>query len=424
MDSSNPSPRRLRTEAAPEPLEGLRPLRAHGDPRAENLLVHGDNLRGLGALEALGHRGRFRCAYLDPPYNTGRTFAEYDDALGADAWIAMMRPRLDAVRRLLADDGAVAVEIDDTQLGPLLVLMDEVFGKENRVSTITVVRSAPTGHKAQNAGPVHVSDFLLLYAKDRKRWRYRPQVRVRDGVDRAYGTWLDNPADPPAAWRFRPLRAVVAEALGHGSTRDATRALGKEGMDRAVERHALANARHVVRFAQPRYEAIAREAQKIVDRSKKRPHAVLVLERPGLPPFIVRGGNRILFLRDKVRVRDGEPVVVEALTNVWTDVPFQGIAREGGVAFSRNKKPERLVARVLAMTTDPGDWVLDPFLGSGTTAAVAQKLGRRWVGMESGEHAFTLAEPRLVRVVSGEDRTGIRAETGCEGGGFRVVAVR
>jgi adenine-specific DNA-methyltransferase len=106
---------------------------------------------------------------------------------------------------------------------------------------------------------------------------------------------------------------------------------------------------------------------------------------------------------------------------VWTDVPFQGIAREGGVVFSRNKKPERLVARVLAMATDPGDWVLDPFLGSGTTAAVAHKMGRRWIGIESGAHLTTLAEPRLARVVRGEDTAGIGA---CEaGGGFQVARV-
>lgn len=398
----------------------LEVLRTHGDARSENLLVHGDN---LAALAALGARGmRFRCAYLDPPYNTGRSFAEYEDALASEDWLAMMRPRLEAVRELLTDDGALAVEIDDTQLGPLLVLLDEIFGRENRVSTITIVRSATTGHKAINAGPVHVSDFLLLYAKDRRAFRYRPQHRAREGLDPAYGTWLDDPDLPPAKWTFRPLRAVVAGALGHGSTREATRTLGKEAMDRAVAEHALRNARHVVRFAQPRYEAIAREAQKLVDRSRAKPERVFVLEREGLPPFILRGGNRILFLASKVRDAGGRPVIVEPLTNVWDDVPFQGIAREGGVVFSRNKKPEKLVARVIAMTTDPGDAVLDPFLGSGTTAAVAHKLGRRWVGIEAGDHVFTLAEPRLARVVAGEDATGISAETGFRGGGgFQVV---
>ena len=406
--------------AVAAPASATRVVRRYGTSD-DNLLVHGDNLEALAALAGPFAR-KVRCVYLDPPFNTGRSFAEYKDVLSTEDWVAMMRPRLEALVPLLADDASVFAEIDDTQLAHLTLLMDDVFGTKNRISTITVVRSATTGHKAINAGPVHVSDFVLAYAKDKKKWRYRPQVRVRAGLDPAYGTWLDDPDATPARWTFRPLRAAIAERLGHSSARDAVRILGRDGFGLRVIDLALASARHVVRFAQPRYEAIGRAAQAIVDRSRAAPDRVLVLDREGRAPFIVRGGNRILFLGDKVRVVAGRPAIVEPLTNVWTDVPFQGIAREGGVVFTRNKKPERLVARVLAMATDPGDWVLDPFLGSGTTAAVAHKMGRRWIGIESGAHATTLAEPRLARVVAGEDATGISAETGfAGGGGFRVM---
>jgi adenine-specific DNA-methyltransferase len=382
----------------------------------ENLLVHGDNLVALRALTP-DFAGKIRCVYLDPPFNTGRSFAEYNDSLGTEEWVRMMRPRLEALVPLLAPDGAVFAEIDDTSLAHLALLMDEVFGAKNRISTITVVRSATTGHKAINAGPVHVSDFILAYAKDKKKWRYRPQVRVREGLDPAYGTWLDDPDAPLARGTFRPLRAAVAAKLGYATPREAAAELGKRAFDRSLVELTLASARHVVRFAQPRYEAIGRAAQAVVDRSRAAPERVLVLEREGRSPFIVRGGNRILFLGDKVRLVDGRPAIVEPLTNVWTDVPFQGIAREGGVVFTRNKKPERLVARILAMASDPGDWVLDPFLGSGTTAAVAHKMNRRWVGIESGDHLTTLAAPRRARVVAGEDTSGISTETGFKGGG-------
>lgn len=407
--------------AAPSARTRLRALRRHGDAAAENLLVHGDNLAALAALSR-AFSGKVRCAYLDPPYATGRTFAEYDDRVEGAEWRAMMRPRLVAVRTLLADDGAVFVQIDDTELASLILLLDEVFGAENRVSTITVVRSAATGHKAKNRGPVHVSDFLLLYAKDKRAWRYRPAHTVRAGLDRAYGTWLDNPDDPPARWTFRPLRRAVAEAHGHASARAAVAALGREAFEEALRAHALGAPRQVVRMAQPRYEAIGKDARTIVDRSRARPDRVFVLAREGVPDFLVRGGNRLLFLADKVRVVGGEPVIVEPLTNVWADVPFQGIAREGGVVFVRNKKPERLLARVIEMASDPGDWILDPFVGSGTTAAVAHKLGRRWIGIERGEHVFSLAEPRLRRVVGGEDPTGITAQVGFGGGGGFAVA--
>jgi adenine-specific DNA-methyltransferase len=181
----------------------------------------------------------------------------------------------------------------------------------------------------------------------------------------------------------------------------------------------------VVRFAQPRYEAVSREARAWIDRSRAEPERVFVLERDGKrgrkTPMILRGGNRVLFLADKVGIVDGARALVEPLTNVWDDVPFQGIAREGGVVLARSKKPERLLARVLAMTTEAGDWVLDPFLGSGTTAAVAHKMGRRWVGIEEGRQVDELCLPRLRRVVDGADATGVtRAERWSGGGGFGV----
>ena len=397
--------------AAPVPRTFTRDAsRSYGDPRAGNVLVHGENLEAMGRLARAGFGRRFRCVYLDPPFNSGRRFAEYDDALSPEAWRAMMRERIEAARELLADDGAMFVEIDDTELGALQLLMDEVFGRAQRVSTITVVRSAATGHKAINRGPVNVADYLLVYARDRARWRCNQLVRERRGYDRAYGTWLENPGDPCARWRFEPLAAR------------ARRALGDAGATRAdVEAWAIEHAANVVRFAQPRYEAVSTKARALIDRSRREPERVLRLRRPGRKDLVLRGGNRVLFLADKVVVEDGRARLVEPLTNVWDDVPFQGIAREGGARFIRNKKPERLLARVIAMSTDPGDWVLDPFLGSGTTAAVAHKMKRRWVGIERGAHVDALCIPRLARVVDGTDATGVtRAFDWRGGGGFDV----
>ena len=390
------------------------PARSWGDARAENLLVHGENLEAMTRLARGGFAGRFRCIYLDPPFNSGRRFAEYDDALSPDAWRAMMRERLEAARGLLAEDGAVFVEIDDTELGPLQVLMDGVYGREQRVSTITVVRSAATGHKAINRGPVNVTDFILAYARRRAGWRCNALFRDRASYDEAYGTWLENPGDPCEAWRFVSLVAHARWALG----------AGKGGIDRArIERHALEHSEHVVRFAQPRYEAVSKRARALIDRSRQEVDRVFRLERAGRKDLLLRGGNRILFLADKVVERAGRRVLVEPLTNVWDDVPFQGIAREGGARFVRNKKPERLIARILELSTDAGDWVLDPFLGSGTTAAVAHKMRRRWVGIERGEQLDTLCLPRLRRVVDGEDATGVTRTAGWKGGGgFHVVA--
>jgi adenine-specific DNA-methyltransferase len=383
--------------------------RAYGDRSAGNVLVHGENLLAMRRLAETGFGGRFRCIYVDPPFNSGRRFLEYDDALSPSAWRTMIADRLRAALPLLADDGAIFAEIDDTELGPLQVAMDGVFGRDNRIATVTVVRSAATGHKAANRGPVNVADYVLAYARDRSKWRCNPMVRERDRYDRAYATWLENPGDAPEAWRFLTLTAHAREALGRGASRD------------AIDAYALAHAPHVVRFAQPRYEAVSREARALIDRSRREPAAVLRLVRPGRKDLWLRGGNRILFLSDKVVERDGRAVIVEPLTNVWDDVAFQGIASEGGARFIRNKKPEKLIARILAMATDAGDWVLDPFLGSGTTAAVAFKMGRRCVGIERGEHFDALCLPRLRRVVDGTDETGVtRASKWTGGGGFHV----
>ncbi len=388
----------------------------------ENRLVRGDNLAAMRWLAGDGFAGKVRLVYIDPPYNSGRTFAEYDDALSEDEWCAMMGPRIDAMRDLLAGDGALFAEIDDTMLAPLHTMLDAAFGRENRVSTVTVVRSASTGHKAINRGPVNVSDFVLIYAKDRKRWRANALSKERAGYDRAYSLFLPNRGEPLEAWRFESLRLHACQALGFAGPVEARRAMGKESLTAAIERFALSHADRVVRFAQPRAAAVSREARALIARSKLHPSKTFRLARAGYKDMILRGGNRLLFLGDKVGVGSGgEPVLVEPMTNVWDDVPFQGIAREGGVVFSRNKKPERLLERILAMGTGDGDWVLDPFLGSGTTAAVAHKMGRRWIGVEQGAQLDTMCLPRLRRVVDGEDQTGIsRARSWRGGGGFGV----
>jgi adenine-specific DNA-methyltransferase len=384
---------------------------SYGDRSAENVLVRGENLATMRRLLAGGFAGRFRCVYLDPPYNSGRRFPEYVDILAPDEWRAMMASRLAAARELLSASGTLAIEIGDAELGSLETMLDALFGRAQRLATVTLVRSAPTGHKAINRGLVNVTGFLLLYAKDRCSWRGNALTRVRTSYDRAYGSWLDNPRDPLDAWRIVPLRAHARSVLGRTPSRE------------EVARFAIEHAEHVVRFAQPRYEAVSLSARALIDTSRREPGRVFSLARPGRKALILRGGNRILFLSDKVAHIGGRRVLVEPLTNVWDDIPFQGIAREGGVRFIRNKKPERLLERVIALTTDPGDWVLDAFLGSGTTAAVALKMRRRWIGIEDGPQFDTLCLPRLRRVVDGADPTGVTRSTGWTGGGgFHVWA--
>lgn len=385
-----------------------------------NMLVHADNLLALDWL-APRHAGAVRAVYIDPPYNTGRRFPEYDDKRPTSEWQEAVRLVAERCHALLRDDGVLVAEIDDTELATLITTLDGVFGRAQRIATVTVKRSAATGHKARNVGPVNVSDYLLFYAKDRKKVRMHALGIPRAGVDPSYTTALTNPARPPSEWRFRPLRAFIAEALGHASVAEAKRAMGTVAWDEARTRFSLTHAAHVVRFAEPRFEAVGRDVQNAIIRSRAEPDKVILHTRKAHKPIYLRGGQRILFLADKVETVGDSPTMVEPLTTVWDDVPFQGIAKEGGVTFVRNKKPERLLQRILSMVTDAGDLVLDPYLGSGTTAAVAHKMRRRWIGIEQGEHALSMALPRLTRVVHGQDDTGITRETGWRGGGGFVV---
>ncbi len=387
-----------------------------GERASENTLVCADNLRTLDWLLPK-YAGAIRAVYIDPPYNTGRRFAQYDDHKPTSEWQQAVQAVAERSRALLTDDGVLVAEIDDTELGTLITTLDAVFGRAQRIATVTLKRSAATGHKARNVGPVNVSDYLLFYARDRKKVRMRALSMPRAGVDPSYTTALVNPNAPPEEWTFRPLRAHIAEALGHASVAVAKRAMGNHTWEEARARFSLEHASHVVRFAEPRFEAVGRDVQRAILRSREEPAKVFLHTRSSHKPIYLRAGQRILFLRDKVEDKGGVPTMVEPLTTVWDDVPFQGIAKEGGVVFVRNKKPERLLHRILSMVTDMGDWVLDPYLGSGTTAAVAHKMGRRWIGIEQGDHALSMARPRLSRVVRGEDETGVTRDTGWRGGG-------
>jgi len=382
----------------------------------DNRVIFGDNLLALKALEQ-EFAGRIKCVYIDPPFNTGQAFPEYDDGIEHSLWLSLLAQRLRLLHTLLREDGALFVEIDDTESSYLQVLLDEIFGRPNRIATVCVKRSAATGHKAINPSPVNVAEYIHVYAKDKSQWRYKPTWVARGDYDWAYKTRLINPEEHFSSWRFEPLSEHVASRCGYADTREAKKALGKSAFDTKLVEFALGAPSEVVRFAQPNYQAVSKAAQALIDESKANPDRVLRLERDAYSDMYFLAGNRILFLASKVEGDGDGAALVEPLTNWWDDIPWQGIAREGGVAFPKNKKPERLIQRILGMCTEPGDWVLDSFAGSGTTGAVAQKMGRQWIIVELGEHCHSLVLPRLRSVIDGEDPGGITETVGWKGGG-------
>jgi adenine-specific DNA-methyltransferase len=370
---------------------------SHGDPDSENMLIHGDNLLALKALES-SHSGKVKCVYIDPPYNTGTAFEHYEDGLEHSLWLSLMSDRLKILHKLLSDDGSIWVSIDENEVHYLKVLMDEIFGRRNFVIQTVIQRGAATGHKAINPTPVQVCDLMLVYAKDKNLWKYKPAYKER-GYDKAYSQFIKHYDLGPEHWEFISLK----EALRENNI--------------TLESALVKFPERIIRYAQPTYASVGQQTRDLIDLSKSNPNKVYIQQREGYPDIYLIKGNRILFYIDKLKEVNGTLTTAELVTNLWTDMNYQGIAKEGSVSFSKGKKPELQINRILEMATDPGDLVLDSFLGSGTTAAVAHKMQRKWIGIELGEHAYTHCIPRINRVIDNEDPNGITKATGWQGGG-------
>lgn len=380
----------------------------------DNMLIQGDNLLALKALEA-EFTGKVKCVYIDPPFNTQQAFDYYDDGLEHSLWLSLMRDRLRIIHKLLSDDGSLFVHIDDNELGYLIVLLDEIFGRPNRVSVITFKQGSATGHKAINPGVVSTSNFVVLYAKKKDEWQPNRIFTARGERDKRYGQFIQNYDDHYSEWRFITLTEAFA-ASKHLPEKGLKKILGDE-YESLISDFVVKNAQRVIRFARPDYNAVSAEARKSIDESRAIREKVLLLERNGVSDMYFLGGERILFYSDKLKLIDGEYVAGEPLTSIWDDILSNNLHNEGGVEFPKGKKPEALIKRCLDLTTEPGDLILDSFAGSGTTGAVAHKMRRRWIMVELGEHAQTHCVPRLHQVIDGSDDSGVTKAMGWQGGG-------
>lgn len=363
-------------------------------------LIVGDNLLVLERLlPTLG--GQVQCVWIDPPYNTGDRSRPYQDAWSSGAWDAMMAPRLERIRELLTPEGSLFVHLSDDEAAPLEVRLRALFGDDAVLNRVTVRARAPSAFSTVNRGLFKAAETLLWVARDRARVRCLP-VRVARAPDRAYRLWLDNPDDPPERWRLLPLRQVAPE-VGRA---DQLRVEHPEQVWRLAPVHPT------------RAGVAVREA---AASSRAAPARVVQVERAGRDPVLLLRGQQLVCYARQVTVVDGVRTPTQPLTDIWTDISWEGIAGEGGVRLRQGKKPERLVRRCLQLSTHPGDLVLDAFGGSGTTAAVAHKMGRPWVLVERDPALAALAEERLRRVVQGRDPTGITGVEGWRGGGDFVV---
>lgn len=344
----------------------------------DNRLIFGDNLLALKALEA-EFSGKVKCVFIDPPYNTGSAFTHYDDGLEHSIWLALMRDRLEAIKSLLADDGSLWITIDDNEAHYLKVLCDEVFGRTNFMAC------SVWNHSVQAKGysgkfSVH-HNYVLAYQRS-------PSFVLKDlPRQEEHNVNYSNPDnDPRGPWRSGDVRnALVRPNLMY----DITTPSGK------VIKHPPKG----WRFSRDTFEKELAEGKiKFSGDETRIIRKIYLADQEGRVP------ETIWFAKDVGTTREASGEVRAFVDGEFFDTP----------------KPERLLERVIALATNPGDLVLDSFAGSGTTGAVAHKMGRRWIMVELGEHCHTHIIPRLKKVIDGEDQGGIsRAVNWQGGGGFR-----
>lgn len=383
------------------------------DPDTQNMLIHGDNLLALKALESK-FAGQVKCIYIDPPFNTGQAFENYDDNLEMSIWLGLMRSRLQIIHKLLKDDGTLFVHIDDKNLPYLTLLLDEIFGKQNRLYLITFKQGSATGHKAINPGCVTTTNFILIYAKSKADWHPNRIYTDRGERDKRYGNFITNIDDPCESWKITTLTEAFAEHFKL-TVRDARKAIKEhpERMDEFVIEHCES----VIQLVNPDYKSVGADTRAMIDLSRKRPDEIMRQVREEYADIILLNGKRIIFYKDKLKMVDGKYVPGEPLTTLWDDILSNNLHNEGGVDFPKGKKPEALIKRCIELVTEKNDLILDSFLGSGTTAAVAHKMKRRWIGIEMGAQAFSHCKPRLDAAIAGEDNSGITKAVDWQGGG-------
>jgi adenine-specific DNA-methyltransferase len=357
----------------------------------DNRLIFGDNLLALKALEA-EFAGKVKCVFIDPPYNTGNAFEHYDDRLEHSIWLSMMRDRIEIIRKLLSDDGSLWITVDDGESHYLKILCDEVFGRVNFVANVIWQKKFSPQANAVWLSDSH--DHILVYAKDKNIWR--PNLLPRSSEADARYSNTDN--DPRGVWTSGDFTISLT-----GGQRGAQ--FAKTGFSE-----------NIYEIETPSGRKLFPTKGRCWGASEKRFFELLKDNRIW---FGENGTNVPRIKRFLSEVQDG----IVCMT-VWlrTEVGDNQDAKREVMTFNSEQvfstpKPEKLIQRVIELASNSGDIVLDSFAGSGTTGAVAHKMGRRWIMVELGEHCHTHIIPRLQKVIDGEDKGGITESVNWQGGG-------
>lgn len=410
------------------------PELSYGDQDTGNMLIHGDNLIALKALEQ-DYVGKIKCIYIDPPYNTGSAFEYYDDGLEHSEWLNMMRPRLQILQRLLSECGTIWIQIDEEEQAYLKVLCDEVFGRDNFINMIAVnakVSAGASGGGEDKKLKKNI-EYILVYCKDFNYFeQFKPEYKFTELMAYIDRMKADNKSFKYTSVLYKCENREYFDTIKDGAGDDIVIEKVNTYEIKSVNEVAKIEGISLKQVYQKYYNQImtTTNAQTSIRTrvwdatdSENNMYIATYIPKTGKDKgnkkellFIGKQKVLAIWLKDTAEMVKNDIYKKEKVGTYWDGFSWINVTKEGGVLFPNGKKPETLVQRVFNMATDENDIVLDSFAGSGTTAATAHKMNRKWITIELGEQAYTHCKVRLDRVIDGE-QGGISKAVNWKGGG-------
>ncbi|HIB8406640.1 site-specific DNA-methyltransferase [Enterobacter hormaechei] len=402
--------------------------------REDNLIIKGNNLIALNSL-INRYRGEVKLIYIDPPYNTGSDSFRYNDKFNHSTWLTFMKNRLEASLKLLSDDGFIFIQCDDNEIFHLKVLMDDIFGHENFINIITIktkiggVSGSSEGKSLRDA-----TEFIILYSKRKDLAMLNPVFKKTEVIQ-----YVNEYKDSGKSWKYTQILLDLGEKISissedgftynhypYAKTTSISRFSKEKGIsendvykDYAGMVYRTTNAQSSVRGR------VLSTLEKINDGIVSVEYIPLKGKNKGAPVEIFYNASNkdmFMFLSDMLEKNGDSYNYMQKINTLWDDIQYNNLNKEGGyVSFENGKKPESLIKRVIELSTKADDLILDFHLGSGTTAAVAHKMGRRYIGIEQMDYITEVTIPRLNNVIEGEPH-GISKDVDWQGGGSFVYA--
>lgn len=413
------------------------PELGYGDKSTDNMIIQGDNLEALKALLPF-YAGQVKCIYIDPPYNSCK--AEdilYDDNIEHSQWLSIMYPRLELLYELLREDGTIFVQLDDDEMAYMKIILDEIFGRNNFINQVSVKMKQTSGASGggEDKRLKKNVEYILIYAKNMNAFSsFKPLTEEQDLFE-----LIEEMREESKSWKYTRVLFSLGDKEFFKEIQDGagkpikiykhSNVIMKTISDLMKEENLTEEECYIKYFDKIFRDTNAQSSIRTRVMDANEGHEFLSIEY-----YPVSGRNKdklttlyykgvkcdlIAWLSDVAIKKNNKIVKLEKLGTYWDGFPLNNLTKEGNVRFPNGKKPELLLSRILELATNKGDLAFDSFLGSGTTAAVAQKMGRRYIGIEMGNHAITHCVPRLKAVVDGEQGGISKAVNWQGGGGFR-----